>query len=132
MTEPQGPNADHGYWGQPCWGLGGTHGDSLLHLVSPDIGQPASCHSKGARPVLWGLGDSHEPSQDMLGPQPAGRLWERNLFLFGWIHWPLSLNKGTRVQPWPAHFVHLLLQPEAGKDLGSSRKEEPVTATRGE
>lgn len=64
--------------------------------------------------------------------QPAGRLWERNLFLFGWTHWPLRLNKGTRVQPWPAHFVYLLLQPEAGKNLGSRRKEEPVNSHRGE
>lgn len=63
-------------------------------------------------------------------PQPAGRLWERNLFLFEWTYWPFSLNKGTRVQPQPAHFVYLLLQPEPGKDLGSRRKEEPVTAHR--
>lgn len=52
--------------------------------------------------------------------QPAGRLWERNLFLFGWTHWSL-INKGAGVQPCTAHFVHMLLQPEPVKDTGSRR-----------
>lgn len=55
------------------------------------------------------------PSQDMLGA-PACRQALGDKFIFVWTHWPLSLNKGTRVQPWQAHFVHLLLQPEAGKN----------------
>lgn len=61
-------------------------------------------------------------SQDMLGA-PACRqaLGEKFYFCFDGPT-GLSLNKGTRVQPWPAHFVHLLLQPEAGKELGSRRK----------
>lgn len=119
--------------GPALLGVRGNHGDSLLHLGSPDTGQPAILSLQGSQTCAVGVGGQPwAPARICWVPQPAGRLWERNLFLFGWTHWPLSVNKGTRVQPWPAHFVHLLLQPEAGKDLGSSWKEEPVTATRGE
>lgn len=53
MTEPQRPNADHGYWGQLSWRLG----TFLSYLGPPDTGQSVSLDSKGARPVP--LGGSH-------------------------------------------------------------------------
>lgn len=63
MTEPLGPNADHGYWASPSGGQGDPWGLPAPPRVSI-LGSQPSWHSKGARPVLWGLGDSH-------GPQPG-------------------------------------------------------------
>lgn len=72
--------------------------------------------------MLLRVGDSHGPQPGHAGA-PACRQALEERFIFVWT---LSLNKGTSVQPWPAHFVHLLLQPEPSKDLGSRRS--PLTA----
>lgn len=49
--------------------------------------------------MLLGLGGNHGPQPGHAGCPSLRAGFKRNLFLFGWTHWPLSLNKGTRVQP---------------------------------
>lgn len=94
----------------------------LLHLGSPATEQPASCHSWGARPVLLGLGDSHGHQPGHAGgPSLQAGFW-REIYFCWYVPTALRLNKRTRVQPWSAPFVHVLLQLEPGKALGSRKR----------
>lgn len=132
MIEVQERKVDRGYWGQFCWGWEEFIGIYFFVLfrvasywvVSILLFQGSQICVVGVRGQLWVL------VRICWVFQFVGRFWERNLFLFGWIYWFFSFNKGIRVQFWLVYFVYLLLQFELGTDLGSRRKEEFVIFIR--
>lgn len=93
MTEPQRPNADHGYRGQLFWRLGSF----LSYLGPPDTGQLVSLDSKGARPVLFGDSQGLQPGHAGCLSLLAG--FGREIYFCFDGPTGSCLNKGTRVQP---------------------------------
>lgn len=79
--------------------------------------------------MLPGLGDSHGHQPGHAGGPSLQAGFRREIYFCWYVPTGLRLNKGTRVQPWSAPFVHVLLQLEPGKALGS-RKRSLLEPTR--